>query len=380
MSTETGTAAATVTMPPELAARGWTLNKLAKGGGYKVRNSRLGKSSSVRATPEEAIDDARQLDRGKTIVSTPKGEISFAPATAAGSERKNIGWGIIRIDGGTQPREGIDQETVDKYAEHMLNRVEFPPLVVFFDGKFYWLADGFHRYFAHKKHVTRLGPGLDVEVHQGTQRDAVLYSLGANETHGLPRTPADKRAAVLKLLNDPEWSEWSDGVIAEKAKVSQPFVSKLRRELEFCGSSRMTTSVGRGSTQNVLSGGKPPAPKPVARRGKDNRVITTGSIGKRPAARLTPARDDIDVTATSAKPVVDKTAPGAWPEQSITIGININAGKSDKRGILISGRAGDGKPLFISEFNLADLDPMPPALASLQKQLVKIAAKSAAKR
>ena len=57
----------------------------------------------------------------------------------------------IRIDGGTQSRSRIIQETVDDYAVAMAEGAEFPPIVVFFDGKEYWLADGFHRYHATRK-------------------------------------------------------------------------------------------------------------------------------------------------------------------------------------------------------------------------------------
>jgi hypothetical protein len=37
--------------------------------------------------------------------------------------------------------------------------------------------------------------------------------------------------AVEVLLNDPEWVKWSDNKIAEKAAVSQQFVSLVRKEL-----------------------------------------------------------------------------------------------------------------------------------------------------
>lgn len=66
-----------------------------------------------------------------------------------------------------------------------MDGVEFPSLTVFFDGSHYWLADGFHRFFAAKKHG--LG-AMSAEVYQGTRRDAVLYAAGANARHGLRRT------------------------------------------------------------------------------------------------------------------------------------------------------------------------------------------------
>ena len=36
----------------------------------------------------------------------------------------------------------------------MVEGAEFPPLIVFFDGATYWLADGFHRYYGAQRSRT----------------------------------------------------------------------------------------------------------------------------------------------------------------------------------------------------------------------------------
>ena len=135
---------------------------------------------------------------------------------------------VIRIDGGTQPREEIDIELVEDYADGYRHNDPMPPIDVFYDGVNYWLADGFHRW-----HAARKAEQAKIEciVHQGTQRDAILFSVSANSTHGKRRSNADKRRAVLTLLNDKEWSGWSDNVVASKCAVSQPFVSSIRNQL-----------------------------------------------------------------------------------------------------------------------------------------------------
>lgn len=131
----------------------------------------------------------------------------------------------IQHEAGTQARESINEAKVSEYAEHLENGGEFPPVVVFFDGDKYWLADGWHRFLAHQ----RIGMlKIHERVELGTKRDAMLYSFGANATHGLPRTNADKRRAVSLMLADPEWVKWSDSEIARRCCVSQPFVGKLR--------------------------------------------------------------------------------------------------------------------------------------------------------
>lgn len=139
---------------------------------------------------------------------------------------KKLNLNAIRIDGGTQSRVEINMEAVADYAEAVKVGIEFPAVVVFHDGSDYWLADGFHRYHAHKQADKA---SIHAEVRNGTARDAILYSLSANCTHGLRRTNADKRKAVQTLLADAEWAAWSDRKIAEACGVGHPFVAALRR-------------------------------------------------------------------------------------------------------------------------------------------------------
>lgn len=144
----------------------------------------------------------------------------------------------IRIDGGTQPRAQINEAVVSEYAEALTDGAKLPAVVVFHDGADYWLADGFHRFHAHRK----IG-ALDIEadVRQGTKRDAVLYSVGANHAHGLRRTNEDKRNAVLTLLRDSEWAGWSDNKVAQACGVSHPFVGTVRGSLETVSSEKSVT-------------------------------------------------------------------------------------------------------------------------------------------
>src|SRR6266446_5418739 len=120
---------------------------------------------------------------------------------------------------------------VRAYAQAMSQQqseggLRFPAIVLFTDGQHYWLGDGFHRILAARAAGLTDFPA---DVRPGAQRDALLYSISSNAEHGLPRTNADKRKAVLLLLADAEWSQWSDGQIARRCQVSQVFVSKLRK-------------------------------------------------------------------------------------------------------------------------------------------------------
>jgi hypothetical protein len=152
-----------------------------------------------------------------------------ALGAAMGPQVMALDIAVIRLDGGTQPRAGIDQAVVADYANDMeANGAEFPPVQVVYDGEAYWLWDGFHRLHARKRNGLHTAPAI---VRQGTRRDAVLLSVGANATHGFRRTNEDKRRAVMALLADEEWGQWSDREIARRCGVSHPFVADLRSKL-----------------------------------------------------------------------------------------------------------------------------------------------------
>lgn len=139
--------------------------------------------------------------------------------------------GEIALDPDIQPRERISDAIIDEYAEAMTLGSPFPPVVLFRDPATGRLvaADGWHRIEAARK------AGLATilaEIRDGGKRDAILYSVSANATHGIRRTDDDKRRAVIRLLTDPEWKQWSASMIAEKAGVTQPFVSGLRKQVQ----------------------------------------------------------------------------------------------------------------------------------------------------
>ncbi len=168
----------------------------------------------------------------------------------------------IRTDGGTQARAGLNMEKVNEYKELLHESGgEWPfkdPIIVYYDGSEYWLADGFHRV-----HACWTGGRfvIEADVRQGTRRDAQLHAAGANADHGLPRTAEDKRRAVTLLLEDAEWGRWSDREIARRCKVSPTFVGGVRKEL--------------GDTVHVDS-------ERVYTRNGEERVMDTAAIGGKP--------------------------------------------------------------------------------------------------
>lgn len=170
----------------------------------------------------------------------------------------------IQIDGGTQSRAGLNTAVVDDYAQVIRDGTDFPPVTVFHDGKKYWLADGFHRVAAYKKAGAT---DIAVAVHQGTRRDAILFSVGANAAHGLRRTNDDKHRAVMTLLGDKEWSGWSNREIARRAGVGEKFVRSLRPERSEDDAAERTyiTKHGTPATMATANIGKAAAASPTGR-------------------------------------------------------------------------------------------------------------------
>lgn len=153
----------------------------------------------------------------------------------------------ISTTSGTQIRASINHEAVDEYANAMTDGVKFPPVVVFHDGSEYILADGFHRVMAANRNGFK---DIEAEVCKGTKSDALKYALGANSTHGIKRTNADKRRSVELALA--EWPKLSDNKLAEICAVSQPFVTGMRAEHITVISSKAETRIGRDGKERKL--------------------------------------------------------------------------------------------------------------------------------
>jgi len=134
----------------------------------------------------------------------------------------------ILLDPELQSRVTLSQEAIDDYSQKIREGVKFPALKIYRVGSRYYLVDGWHRYFAYKKAGIA---DIEVDVVEGTKRDALLASTGVNKEHGLPPNRADKRRAVMKLLDDMEWSSWSNREIANQTGVTHPTVMAIRESL-----------------------------------------------------------------------------------------------------------------------------------------------------
>jgi hypothetical protein len=133
----------------------------------------------------------------------------------------------LKLDPEIQARP-IDPRIVAEYAEQMAAGDVFPPVKVTSDGTVNYLTGGWQRVAA----ACQIGQAsIRCKICEGDRRAALLASTATNARHGVRRSPEDKRRAVLKLLNDPEWSRWSDREIARQCRVSHTFVAEVRASL-----------------------------------------------------------------------------------------------------------------------------------------------------
>jgi hypothetical protein len=180
--------------------------------------------------------------------------------------------------------------------------VKFPPVVVYYDGENYWLADGFHRLKA------AYGAGFDTiecEVRQGTLNDAQWHSFRANKTNGLRRTKKDKQRAVKAALQHSNAQDLSDGQLAKHLGVSRDTVWRHRKEITC----------------------RNPTSQPPLRTGRDGRRINTKRIGGRkrkgkgettpPAPRSSKTAEKLPVPAPPEAPTALPVPPAPTVPQAV---------------------------------------------------------------
>lgn len=129
----------------------------------------------------------------------------------------------------TRVRHRLNQDTIQEYAQDIKDGAKFPPLICFAEqgSERFVLADGFHRLHAAIEAGKEV---IEVEIREGGVIDAQRFALGANCTHGLRRSRADKRHAVEIAFRNPVFRKLSNREIADLCRVSHSFVNKMRDE------------------------------------------------------------------------------------------------------------------------------------------------------
>jgi hypothetical protein len=121
-----------------------------------------------------------------------------------------------------QPRSGLDEETIEEYAEDIKDGT-FPPIeVVIVDDKMF-VVDGFHRVEACRDAKIK---EIKAVVRKGNKHLAQWLAACSNRKHGLRRTNADKRRAVKMALQAAPAASLRE--IADHCGVSHELVRSVK--------------------------------------------------------------------------------------------------------------------------------------------------------
>jgi len=218
---------------------------------------------------------------------------------------KTLNLAVLRLDGETQARLALSQEKVQEYAALMEDGEEFRPVEAFFDGSDYWLADGFHRYFATKANKKT---SIAVTIHNGTLEEAQLFAFSANKGHGLHMSAIDIRHCIVRMLEHPVWGGWSNAAIAKHVGTSKMTVGRVKAamsEPEESTEKKYVNKHGQKQTMKTTNIGRKakPAAAPPPEPEQDDK-----------AAELA---DTINHLAVENQKLKDAIAVGAWDATDI---------------------------------------------------------------
>lgn len=135
----------------------------------------------------------------------------------------------IHLDSATHARARVEESVVAEYAAAMTEGASFPPVALVGDAlSGYWLVDGWLRVAAARRIGLR---EVEAEVAAGGEADARWLACGANIAHGLRRTNADKRQAVLQALQHPAGAGKTLREIADHCGVGKDLVHSIKQLL-----------------------------------------------------------------------------------------------------------------------------------------------------
>ena len=226
----------------------------------------------------------------------------------------------ITTDGETQARLSINQDTVNHYAGLLSDGVEFDAVVVFSDGKKKYLADGFHRYFAHRQNGLLQ---IEAVIIKGSLRDAQWFAFGSN-VHGLPFTKEERHANIRRCLLDAEWGKLSDRELAAHLNTSRSQVLRVRQAMEGEGkleTKRVGNKKGQKAGQVEEEKQQPQQetkeePEPTPNLVEEMGAVKTIPIDEK-ELELQQAADTINQLEEENKRLRDAIALGQWDASEI---------------------------------------------------------------
>jgi hypothetical protein len=223
----------------------------------------------------------------------------------------------ITLDPKLMMRKELNQEIVDEYAQAMLDGDKFPDIVIINDGEHNYLVEGFKRYHAAKKSGLEI---ISADVQMGTYDDAFDYALTvANRKNGEHYSNEDKRYQLSMALEVPRYKEKSDRELGRILKVSNTFVSKMRKAT---GNQPEEITIKRGDKEYKMAN---PAKEPVnapahqKKPTEEDKIFEMATEIEAMAADLESAERRIAVAAMDATPEEKELAATKLEEMATEI-------------------------------------------------------------
>ncbi|GAB3505871.1 hypothetical protein GCM10027521_61620 [Amycolatopsis cihanbeyliensis] len=155
------------------------------------------------------------------------------------------------------------------------------------------VMDGLHRVRAA---ILRGEELIEIELFDGTERDALVQAVKLNAKHGLPLSQEDRIGAAGRILA--EFPDWSDRTIAELIGISAKRVSELRKSTE--GELEANVRVGKDGRVRPLST-------------TEGRNTAAQLFAERPGASLREVAREAGISAGTARDVRARLSRGESP-------------------------------------------------------------------
>ena len=98
-------------------------------------------------------------------------------------ETKPINISDIVAEVDIQSRTALNSRLIEEYSEDLGLGALFPPVEVFYDGTYYFLTDGFHRFNAHKQSGKKT---IAANIHKGAA--GIPFFFGWSQRDSWPQT------------------------------------------------------------------------------------------------------------------------------------------------------------------------------------------------
>lgn len=157
--------------------------------------------------------------------STEDSESDAAPATASSQRDQREQLAVARVPicslfSSDSPR--LSGESIEHVRALAESEATLPPIIV--NRATMRVIDGMHRLRAA---ALRGEDDVEVQFFDGDARDAFIFAVKANITHGLPLSLADRTAAAARIISS--HPQWSDRAIALTAGLAAKTVGAIRR-------------------------------------------------------------------------------------------------------------------------------------------------------